>query len=455
MATVQEALDQALRAYRAGALAEAERVCRLVLAADGGNAAAHGLLGAVALQQGRAGDAVTSFTAAARAQPEDAIAHNNLGVARRAAQDLAGAGDSFARALALKPEHAAARANLIDVALRRRRALEPAWRDGLLAPPPKLNRFQIEITTWCNLKCAECSRTVALADGRWANKHMALDDYARIIAHSLPATALVLQGVGEPTLHPQLIEMVGLGARAQKFDAITFNSNALGPGVDYYARAKAAGLTHISVSVDSFDQAIADTCRYGTKVRKLAERVAGLKGLFPDLVVSIVASRLNLDDVPPTIARLAELGVTQIEIQPLINYQAPAAGAADNSLTGADLARLKGLLAICRRDHPAVQIFQAGSLGDAPPSARCSRPFRSPYVTIDGFLTPCCTSFDPAVLGHTSVVAQPMVDAWRRPAVQAWLAAYVATDPAICVGCCFNPASVPVGGRAPAAAPVS
>src|SRR5262249_2807499 len=106
-----------------------------------------------------------------------------------------------------------------------------------------------------------------------------------------------------------------------------------------------------------------------------------------------------------------------------------------------------------RRDHPGLQIMQAGSLGEAPVDARCSRPFRSPYVTIDGYLTPCCTSFDPAVLGHTSVVALPMADAWRQPGVRTWVADCFARDPAICIGCCFNPASVPVARREAVAAP--
>jgi hypothetical protein len=43
--------------------------------------------------------------------------------------------------------------------------------------------------------------------------------------------------------------------------------------------------------------------------------------------------------------------------------------------------------------------------------------------------------------------------AWRRPAVQAWLAEYFTDDPAICVGCCFNPLSEETRRKtAPAAA---
>lgn len=440
MATVGEALELAVRALQAGDLGEVERLCGLVIGAVPGQPDALRMRATVALQQGRTGDAAAWLGAVADALPDDPESHHNLAIALRADGRLAEAGDRFARTLALEPDHAGGRGNLIDSALRHAGAPPDAWRTAVLAPPPQLHRFQIEITTWCNLKCAECSRTVAIEAGRWTDKHMRLDDYRRIIDHSVPSGVLVLQGVGEPTLHPQLVDMIAVARTSNKFPAITFNSNAVGRGIDYFARAKAAGLTHLSVSVDSFDPTIANACRFGTKVEKLAGRLAELAAMFPGLAVSIVASRLNLEDIPRTIARLAALGVRTVEIQPLINYQPAAASTVDNTLSPADQARLTTALAGARRAHRTTEIAVAAALD--PNEARCARPFHAPYVTVDGYLTPCCTCFDPAVLGHTSLIEQPMTEAWRRPAVQAWLADYFTTEPAICVGCCFNPATL-------------
>ncbi len=36
------------------------------------------------------------------------------------------------------------------------------------AAPPRLAKLTIEITTLCNLKCAGCPRTTAMAQGAWA-----------------------------------------------------------------------------------------------------------------------------------------------------------------------------------------------------------------------------------------------------------------------------------------------
>lgn len=439
MATVAEELKRAAQAYQARAFDEVERICRRIVETEPAQPEALRLLGAAALGQGHGADAVGHFAAAVAAAPNDPQGHHDLGLALREQGELGAAADSFRQAVEIEPSHADARLNLIDAALRHPDRFEARWLPAFLTPPSRLSRFQIEITTWCNLKCAECPRTVSIAAGSWINKHMALDDYRRIIAHGPPAHALALQGIGEPTLHPALREMIAIARASSKFEVITFNTNAIGRSIDYYAELQAAGLSTVSVSVDSFDQDVADRCRFGTKVGKLARRVIELNRLFPAMAISIVASRLNLADIGDTLARLASLGRFLVEIQPVVNFRPTLPGEIDNSLSPADQAILNDIIETARQRHLGLQIVRASALGAGPQAGRCSRPFHAPYITIDGFLTPCCTTDDPALLGHTSLVELPIDDAWRRPAVVEWLTSYVTVEPEICIGCCFNP----------------
>ncbi len=441
MPTLQEAYDTALKAYGAGQYAQAEHICRIINNAVPEHQPALRLLGAAVFQQGRSAEAIEKFQAATAAAPDFPDVHYDLGVAQRASGKLSAAAASFHRALQLKPASPEVFLALVDSTLRSREKPDELRLEVLLAPPLKLGRVQIEITTWCNLKCAECPRTIAIGQGSWTDKHMRLDDYRRIIENSLPATILALQGVGEPTLHPDLLQMIEIAHAAKKFQYITFNTNAIGRGVGHYKKLKAAGLTHISVSVDSLDQKIADACRLGTKVDKLAQRITELLPIFPNLLVTLVASRLNLADIPATVAKLHGLGCPTVEIQPAINYKPIVAGTVDNSLSAADIDQFNRYLPELKAANPKMRILFAAPITMAQTDTRCTRPFTAPYITIDGFLTPCCTAYDPAELGHTSVADTSMAEAWRQPGVANWLKSYFEREPEICVGCCFNPAT--------------
>ena len=78
-------------------------------------------------------------------------------------------------------------------------------REDLFKVPERLRRLQIEVTTLCNLFCQECSRTVGVQAGTWTDKHLSLENFQKLIENSPPAEVLVLQGVGEPTLNPELL----------------------------------------------------------------------------------------------------------------------------------------------------------------------------------------------------------------------------------------------------------
>lgn len=74
-----------------------------------------------------------------------------------------------------------------------------------------------------------------------------------------------------------------------------------------------------------------------------------------------------------------------------------------------------------------------------PNGARCRRPFHAVYVTVDGFLTPCCLSNDPTLMGRVSLAEAPFEQAWTSPGALRFLSAYFDHEPAICRGCAFNP----------------
>lgn len=89
--------------------------------------------------------------------------------------------------------------------------LRRAWRSG---PPyrPSHRRIIIDITTDCNLGCVDCNRSCAPEQAP-SREHMSLEQIERFVAESVAAErrweAILIEG-GEPALHPQFQEIVGI-----------------------------------------------------------------------------------------------------------------------------------------------------------------------------------------------------------------------------------------------------
>lgn len=95
-----------------------------------------------------------------------------------------------------------------------------------------LNRYpihlDIEATNQCNLKCSMCPRTHMLAKGIfWKIGSVAFDDFKRLVqgGSGKGLRSLKLNYYGEPTLHPQLTDMVRYAKEIGLVD-VMFNTNA-------------------------------------------------------------------------------------------------------------------------------------------------------------------------------------------------------------------------------------
>jgi MoaA/NifB/PqqE/SkfB family radical SAM enzyme len=294
--------------------------------------------------------------------------------------------------------------------------------------PPKLRRVTIEVTTWCNLKCPGCLRTIKTAQGLWSDKHMPKEVFARILDNLPPADLGILQGIGEPTLHPDYAELCRIASRSGKFDALYINTNGLARDPEHYLELKEAGLTGFYVSVDSLTPEIAARVRAGTNVEKLAGRLRRLRGLDLTVAISMVVSRENLHDVGVSLRALRDLGASSVNVGRLIGF--------DGGLEPLDQDERKalvGIVAEAQRDCPTMPISYFNDVERIAPY--CVAPWLDPAVTVDGFLTPCCVNFDPDVFGGIDLSRVSYAEGWDSEAVQNFLRAYITEKPSFCNGC--------------------
>ena len=112
-------------------------------------------------------------------------------------------------------------------------------------------RLAVALTTRCNLSCKWCYRF----DPQYKsilNKDLDLNLFEEFVKNTQGMFRMVhLAGLGEPTLYPRLIEAIRLSKELSKNVKFTSNGVLLTPeNVNKYIDA---GLTHVEISIDAFD----------------------------------------------------------------------------------------------------------------------------------------------------------------------------------------------------------
>ncbi len=109
---------------------------------------------------------------------------------------------------------------------------------------------QIEVTTRCNLHCGYCNHRRLSA-----KRHTRLEEIARILEKIdfTQVTHVDLTGLGEPLLHPSLPNIIAAIRQRGEPQSISVVTNGTVATVDRCRRLLEAGLTSISVSLDSLD----------------------------------------------------------------------------------------------------------------------------------------------------------------------------------------------------------
>jgi len=133
----------------------------------------------------------------------------------------------------------------------------------------------VEITTHCNLKCTFCVRTQNIQQGKFRKiKHMELDLFKQIIdeikGHRL--YGFCLNGIGEPLMHPDLVEMIRYSKEVGKMVDVMFHTNGLLLTPEFSENIIKAGLDQVIFSIDGSGVDY-ETQRVGASYARLEENV--------------------------------------------------------------------------------------------------------------------------------------------------------------------------------------
>ncbi|WP_430883981.1 radical SAM/SPASM domain-containing protein [Fusibacter sp. JL216-2] len=128
--------------------------------------------------------------------------------------------------------------------------------------------LDIEPTSACNLKCPMCPRTVMLESGETnlSVETMPLDVYKKIIdeAAEIGVYSIKLNWLGEPMVHPDIVEMVRYAKEKGLVD-VMFNTNGTLLNENISVELIEAGIDKIFFSFDSPNKEKYESIRIGAK----------------------------------------------------------------------------------------------------------------------------------------------------------------------------------------------
>ncbi|MBN1839381.1 MAG: radical SAM protein [Campylobacterales bacterium] len=186
----------------------------------------------------------------------------------------------------------------------------------------RINYVYIETTTYCNLKCNHCFRTFNEYESK--NKHMSFKLFKKIV-DSIPYIkqfVLCPQNVGEPTLNPELLDMISYAKKVHKFHRIEIHTNLLSSTKEYYLDLFNHGLDLLIVSIDSFEENTLNKTRKGTKIEELIDNLTfllNIESLKNKIAVRISISQYNEHELPSILKQLEKFGVQNIHLAPIID----------------------------------------------------------------------------------------------------------------------------------------
>ncbi|HOI16259.1 MAG TPA: radical SAM/SPASM family putative metalloenzyme maturase [Geobacteraceae bacterium] len=202
--------------------------------------------------------------------------------------------------------------------------------DKAAALPPLLNhpsKLFVELTTRCNLACGMC---VKQSPGSGIlTGDMSREVFLSLLPAFSKARSLILNGIGEPLLHPELVEFIRIAKTAMPPDGIVgFQTNGILLNDTLAVSLVEAGLDRICLSLDSVCRDTFGKIRSGGDVEDLRKAFCSLSaaqeknpGSRLRVGVEFVVMRDNLHQLPEVLRWSASLGARFAIVTHLLPYE--------------------------------------------------------------------------------------------------------------------------------------
>lgn len=298
--------------------------------------------------------------------------------------------------------------------------------------------IQIEPTLHCNLKCSMCINPIS---GR-KKRHMRFDEFRKILDSIHSVCKISLVGAGETLLNPEIFEMISYAK--SKGILIGFATNGMLLSEDICQKIINTRVGWVNISIDSADKDKFEAIRQGADFDIFLnniKRIVEIKGnnKLPEISLWFVIMENNLSELIPVI-RLAK----NLRIKEVLSQLQHCWGNEHFKNNASELEirhfyeEVKSTLKYARTVAGEVKVhFDYVNIPDNSLGRSCKWPWRSCYITADGFVTPCCIhGTDPGILNFGNIFEEKFNDIWNNKLYQNFRQQLKSNAiPPLCIGC--------------------
>ncbi|MGQ0749063.1 MAG: radical SAM protein [Betaproteobacteria bacterium] len=328
---------------------------------------------------------------------------------------------------------------------------------GSVAPLPLPGFVQIEPVGQCNLSCRMCPVVYRGDGGRGKPPaFLSFETFCSLLDEFPELRELQLQGMGEPFLHPRLLDMVRYAAA--RGIAVSTNTNLTAFSVRRAYECVTSGLKTLHVSIDAADPEAYAYIRTGSRLdrvlRNLERLVAAKRATEardPEIILVAVAMRRNLNQLPDLVRLAHRYDIPSVAVQHLAHdftegtlpekYRPMRAFVDEETLLQADARVVERWFSAARSvaadlgiDLRLPNVRRAGAESRKRP--RCDWPWRGAYVTYTGQAMPCCMIATPDRYAFGNMAQEGVARVWTSNEYDAFRARLASDDPPeICRGC--------------------
>lgn len=188
------------------------------------------------------------------------------------------------------------------------------------------SKLFVEVTTRCNMSCAMCVKQTG--GGGEPEGDLSMPLFGALAPAFPKLEALILNGVGEPLLHPRLEEMIrSAREKMPRSGRIGFQTNGLLLSPERAVSLARAGLDRICVSIDAVSPETFRKVREGGEMEGVERALAAMSSAKascgrPDLQVGVefVVLRGNLRELPGALRWSAARGAAFAIVTHVLPY---------------------------------------------------------------------------------------------------------------------------------------
>ncbi len=279
----------------------------------------------------------------------------------------------------------------------------------------------IEPTNHCTLRCEMCVRPKL---GSLKIGSMTYENFVYVLDQFPFAINLGLVGLGEPYLNKDLFRIIDYAKKVKKIGYVWLSSNGMVLREVGYANVMSSSLDDVLISFDAAEKETYEKIRVGADFSVLLENIRALtdlrrsEGKGPKIILATVASDTNVEELFKIVRMAGSLRVDKL-LMFTVNSDFPNSKEMifkDSSIQEKRLKHLASSLHL-----PFEYSKYTG----------CFEPWLRPYITWDGYVTPCASRPNAEEINFGNIFEQPFEEIWNSEEFQAFRLA----RPLVCRRC--------------------